>query len=129
MCVRERQRESERDRERQRERCAACDPSSCEDCGYILLLVEVVRVLWVCRWGFVRFPVPAALDLLYMMTLERTCPAGDATCSLEDSVIEWSSNVGVLAHVGRSEATVSNCTLRRNFIASGVDDGATLSLC
>jgi hypothetical protein len=54
---------------------------------------------------------------------------GDATCALEDSVIEWSSNVGVLAHVGKSEATVSNCTLRHNFIASGVDDASTLSLC
>ena len=54
---------------------------------------------------------------------------GDATCALEDCVIEWSSNVGVLAHVGKSEATVSNCTLRHNFIASGVDDASTLSLC
>ena len=44
-------------------------------------------------------------------------------------MIEWSSNVGVLAHVGKSEATVSNCTLRHNFIASGVDDASTLSLC
>jgi hypothetical protein len=43
----------------------------------------------------------------------------DAICSLEDSVVEWSSNVGVLAHVGKSEATVSNCTLRNNFIGSG----------
>ena len=52
----------------------------------------------------------------------------DATCSLEDCAIEWSSNVGVLAHVGSSEATVHHCTLRHNFIASGVDDGATLAL-
>ncbi len=44
-------------------------------------------------------------------------------------MIEWSSNVGVLAHVGKSEATVSNCTLRKNFIASGVDDASMLSLC
>ena len=52
----------------------------------------------------------------------------DATCSLEDCAIEWSSNVGVLAHVGSSEATVHHCTLRHNFIATGVDDGATLAL-
>ena len=83
-------------------------------------LVSALRALGLVA----RDMIPVLARAVYVKTL-----SGDATCALEDCVIEWSSNVGVLAHVGKSEATVSNCTLRHNFIASGVDDASTLSLC
>eukprot|EP00960_Hanusia_phi_P030099 748382-Hanusia_phi.AAC.1 len=52
----------------------------------------------------------------------------DTICSLEECVIENNGNVGVLSHVGSSEVTISNSTLRNNFIATGVDDSSSLTV-
>uniref|UniRef100_A0A7S4JJC8 GRF-type domain-containing protein n=1 Tax=Guillardia theta TaxID=55529 RepID=A0A7S4JJC8_GUITH len=91
--------------------------------GIALMCVKAAEVaLDRCKIGGISGEDPASWSSDGLVAM------ADTTCSLEECVVENNGNVGVLSHVGSSEVTVLNCTMRNNFIATGVDDSSSLTI-